>query len=450
MIDLPAMGWHPREYQFPLWDFFEKGGKRAAISWHRRAGKDLFAINRIAYCGAAPEHSHPSSRVGIYWHILPTFNQGRKVIWEGSTNDGKKFIDAFPPDLIHSVNNQEMRISLKNGSTYQVLGGDDPDRLVGANPIGIVFSEYSIMPEKTWHYLMPILNANDGWALFIFTPRGENHAFRMLNAAKTDKKWFAQVLTVKDTFYTCPKTGERRPVVHEDLIEEDRKAGMDEATVLQEYYGSFKSSLKGAYFGEQMDKALMEGRITGVPWEPQLPVCTAWDLGLDDMTCIWFFQQSHGGEIRIIDYYQNSGEGLLHYIKHIKSKNYNYGNHYFPWDIAVKELSTGKSRFDLVRQSGVRPAIIVKQHAVADGIESVRSLLPKCWFNESKCKVGIEALKGYRKQWNETLGTFRENPLHDNCSHAADAIRTLAMGIRRTPLKDKLQQSSESNYAILG
>jgi hypothetical protein len=445
-IDLPALGWIPREYQRPLWQYFDNGGKRAAISWHRRAGKDLFAINRIAYCAAAPEKSHPTARIGLYWHILPTFNQGRKVIWEGITNDGKKFIDAFPQPLVSSINNQEMRIGLSNGSTYQVLGGDDPDRLVGANPVGIVFSEYSIMPEKTWHYLIPILNANDGWALFIFTPRGENHAFRLINAAKSDKKWFSQILTIKDTFYTCPKTGEKRPVVPESLIDDDRKNGMDEATVQQEYYGSFKASLKGAYYGDQMDKAAAEGRILSVPWESALPVHTAWDLGLDDMTAIWFFQQSPGNEIRLIDFYQNSGEGLLHYIKYIKDKDYYYGNHYLPWDIAVKELTTGKSRYDMVRQAGLRPAIIVKQHSVADGIETTRSLLPQCFFDEKKCKDGIEALKSYRKQWNETLCTYREQPLHDSSSHGADSMRTLAMGIRRPPSKQKKPTTSESTY----
>lgn len=442
-IKIPALDWRPRNYQQALWNYLEGGGKRSAICWHRRAGKDLFAINRIAYCACPPSGSHKTARTGLYWHILPTYNQGRKVIWEGSRGDGYKFIDAFPQSLISSMNHQEMRISFTSGSTYQVIGGDDPDRLVGANPIGIVFSEYSLMNPKCWEYLMPILAENGGWALFIATPRGENHFYTMLKEAQSNPEWFAQTLTVNDTFRDDDNS---QPVISPQDVENCRKQGMLEATVQQEFYGSFKAPLVGSFYGDYIDKADADGRITSVPYESKLPVHTAWDLGLDDMTAIWFYQQSPGGEIRLIDFYENSGEGLLHYVKFLKSKDYNYGSHFLPWDIAVKELSSGKSRLDTIRQAGLRPVVVVKQYAVADGIETVRNILGQCWFDSKRCKAGIESLKSYRKQFNEQLQVFREQPVHDKFSHGADAMRTLAMGLRKHSSKLNMQTSSKGDY----
>jgi len=435
-----------------LWNFRRAGGKRSAICWHRRAGKDLFAINEIAYCACPPEGSHPTARIGLYWHILPTFNQGRKVIWEGITNDGKKFIDHFPHSFIKGeggINNQEMRISFNNGSTYQVLGGDDPDRLVGSNPVGIVISEYSIIPEKTWHYLMPILNANDGWAIFIFTPRGENHAFNMINQAKTNPKWFSEVLTVDDT-YSILEDGSHKPIVTKEDIEEDRKNGMDDSTIQQEYYGSFKASLSGAYYGEYMDKLEAEGKITNVPLEPLLPVFTAWDLGINDQTVITLFQVSPAGEIRIIDCISAAGEGFAYYLRQLRDKPYNYATHFFPWDMAIREGSTGLSRLDTIRSMGLRNCQIVQKSSIEDGIEAVRNILPKCWFDKSKTSQLIKALKSYHKEYDESKQTFKSAPVHDWASDYADSFRYLAMSQKRFKTRTTVNQSTAYKpYSIL-
>ena len=216
--------WRPREYQFDAWEAMETGTKRAALVWHRRAGKDLFAINFAA--------TKAFERVGLYWHILPTYNQGRKVVWEGRTRDGRAFLDHFPGSgnigenqPIVRKRDDQMSLWFRNGSVYQVVGAEEPDRLVGSNPIGIIFSEWSVMPPRVWEYLRPILAENGGWVIFIYTPRGRNHGYRTFKMAQETKGWFSQKLTVEDT-----------EAVTQEAIEDERAAGMPEELVQQEFY----------------------------------------------------------------------------------------------------------------------------------------------------------------------------------------------------------------------
>lgn len=426
-IELPY-DFIPRDYQMPLWKYLESGGRKACVVWHRRAGKDLFAINRIA-CAS-------QERVGTYWHVLPTYNQGRKIVWDGSTKDGRKFLDHFPKDLIASKNNTDMRITFKNGSVYQVVGADDPDRLVGANPVGVVFSEYSLMDPKVYTLIQPILSENEGWCLFIFTPRGKNHGWKLMEVAKESPVWYGEVLGV-DTTGAVPL----------ERIDEDREAGMPEEMVKQEYYCSFEAPIVGAYYANQMMYIQEKGQITNVPWEPTLDVHTAWDLGVSDSTCIWFYQQVNK-EIRIIDYYEASGEGLSHYIKMLGGKPYSYGDHFAPHDIAVRELGSGKSRLETARSLGIRFRV-VQRHEVMDGIESVRNILPKCWFDKEATDRGLQCLRSYRKEWDEKNQTYAERPKHDWASHGADAFRYLAWGFRGAKKKrSDFQEKALDDYNI--
>ena len=293
--------WRPRAYQKALWNYLEKGGKRAVAVWHRRAGKDLVSIN---WCAA-----QALKRKGLYWHLLPTYNQGRKIVWDGMTKEGRSFIEHFPKDLWAAVNNTDMRLELKNGSIYQVVGTDNVDRLVGSNPLGVVFSEYSLQDPRAWNLVRPIMAENGGWALFIYTARGRNHGYDMFNMASRNERWFSQRLSVEDT-----------KAVPMEAIEDGRSAGMPEELIQQEFYCSFDAPLVGSYYGSLMSKALAEERIKAVPYEPRLEVHTAWDLGMGDSTAIIFFQQ-HGNEYRIIDYYENQGEGIPHYVKILREKD---------------------------------------------------------------------------------------------------------------------------------
>lgn len=426
IIQLPYK-WKPRNYQMPCWQHFERPVEnlRGACVWHRRAGKDLLAINLCAV--------KSQERVGTYWHMLPTYKQGRNIVWNGFTKDGRKFIDHFPKELVASQNQTEMRITFKNDSIYQVVGTDNIDSLVGTNPVGVVFSEYSLHDPAAWDYIRPILAENGGWALFIFTARGKNHGYKLFTMSEKNKKWFSQKLVAGNN---GTKREDGSPVVSDELIEDERASNMPEEMIQQEFYCSFEAPLVGAYYSTQMQRMHEQGRICVVPWEPQLPVNTAWDLGVSDGTSIWFFQE-FGEEIRVIDYYENSGEGLGHYMKVISGQHedhrhrldWTYGKHYAPHDIEVREFSSGKSRIETARELGLK-FTPVAVHQVMDGIEHVRTMLPKMYIDEKRCERGIEALRQYRKEWNEKLKIFQDHPFHDWTSHAADSLRVGMWGRR--------------------
>lgn len=214
--------WNPRPYQQPLWRYLSNGGKRAVAVWHRRSGKDSLAINWTAKAMLR--------RVGVYWHMLPLNTQARKVVWDGIDKLGRRMIyQAFPPELIKSVNAQEMKIELINGSIWQCVGSDNYNALVGGNPVGVVFSEYSIADPAAWDFIRPILAENGGWALFIYTPRGHNHGYTLYNQAKA-AGWFTEILTVEDTH-----------AISEQAVNDERLAGMSEAMIEQEFYCSFEA-----------------------------------------------------------------------------------------------------------------------------------------------------------------------------------------------------------------
>ncbi len=430
--------WSPRYYQMPAWSYLENDGKRLVAVWHRRCGKDLMGLN---WCSRESVR-----RVGLYWHLFPTYTQGKKVIWDGSTRDGRRFLDYFPQELVVAKNDTDMRITFANGSVYQVIGTDDPDRLVGANPVGIVLSEWSLMDPRAWDMLRPILNENGGWAIFLYTARGKNHGYTLYELAKKNPTWFSQLLTVDDTLreetddsgkIVKDDDGKPKlvPVITKAMIDEDRAMGMEEALVQQEYYNSFNAPLTGSYYAKQMMAADEEKRIVNMPWESALPVLTTWDLGMDDATCIWFIQE-YGHEIRLIDYYENSGEGLTHYAKILAEKPYAYDKNYAPHDIMVREMGTGRSRFETARSLGIR-FTIVQKHEVADGIEAVRNMLPKCWFDVTKAARGVEALREYKKRYDPERKVFHDVPLHDWASHPADALRCYAWARRRRPKDER-------------
>lgn len=430
-IQIPN-GYWPRWYQEPIWEYMTQDlmGLRASIVWHRRAGKDLTSINLCCF--------KAFQRVGTYWHVLPTYKQGRAIVWDGMDGTGRPFIDAFPSQLVTHRNNVEMQISLINGSKYRVVGSDNIDSLVGTNPVGVIFSEYSLQDPHAWDYIRPILAENGGWAMFIFTPRGKNHGYKMHEMAKKNPRWLSSILSVATTKAVKP-----------EVIEDERASGMAEELIQQEYYCSFDAPLVGSYYSNQMENAQRENRITKVPWDPLLPVHTIWDLGVSDQTCIGFMQE-YGMEFRFIDYYANTGEGLAHYAKTLKELPYVYGKHYAPHDIKVKELGTGKTRFQTARAMGIN-FTIVEKHEISDGIEQCRNILPSVWFDEEKCGPLVEALKSYRKEWNEIMNCYSSTPLHDWASHPADMFRYFAWKAkdRSRSRKEKQANKAEDDHDYL-
>jgi hypothetical protein len=404
--------WEPREYQLPLWSFLENGGKRAVCIWHRRAGKDATALNFTV--------TSIVERPGLYWHLLPTYNQGRKIVWDGMTKEGRPFMDAWPQDLVKTVNNTDMKLETINGGLWQVVGTDYVDRLVGANPVGCVFSEYSLQDPRAWDLIRPILLENGGWAIFIYTPRGKNHGYNMYKLAQRMQasgkgKWFCQMLTISDT-----------GVLTQADINEEREAGMSEELIQQEFYCSFEAGVPGAYYMQQLNEAKASGRITNVPIHPEIPVDTYWDLGMDDSTSIWFVQDV-GREIHLIDYIENHGEGLPYYARKLKERNYLYGTHYGPHDIKVRELGTGKSRRETAEGLGIRFQPVKKSSYKEDGIEAVRNIFPHCWFDAVRCSRGIDSLENFRKEYDDKRKVFVATPVRDWAKHGADAFETFAV-----------------------
>ncbi len=417
VIELPH-DWKPRHYQEPMWAAMENGIKRAVLVWHRRAGKDLTAIN---WC--APEAFR---RRGLYWHLFPTYSQGRKVIWEGLDNGGKPFLHAFPEVTWARKLDAEMTLWLHGGSVFQVVGTDHIDRLMGANPVGVIVSEYALQNPAAWELISPILAANGGWAIFPYTPRGMNHGYDLFKYAQDHPDtWFAQKLTVDDT-HVVPEAM---------LIEEEER--MPREIFQQEYHCSFQASLVGAYYKEQLAWMVEQDppRISDqVNWIPEKEVFTAWDLGHFDSTAIWMGQVV-ANEIRFIDYYENAGEPIDHYIQYLRTLPYVFGDAYLPHDAAQTSLQTGKSTLEIMRSLGVR-TILNPKVKLSDQHEGVRNMLRQSWIHETKCKRGLQALREYVKQsiegergpGGERL--YRDKPLHNWASHGASAMATAMYGFR--------------------
>jgi hypothetical protein len=357
-------------------------------------------------------------RVGTYYYIFPTYSQGRKILWQGRDRDGFPFMAHIPDSIVVKKHEQDMRIVLDNGSAIQVIGSDNIDSIVGTNPIGCVFSEYSLQDPRAWDYLRPILRENGGWACFDYTPRGKNHGWTLYQMARDNPDWYCEVLTIDDT-----------GVMAAADIEAERNAGMSEELIQQEFFCSFEGVMFGAYFGKAIKAAEDDGRITDVPYEHGIGVETWWDLGINDSMTIWFTQTVSRNEIRIIDYYENSGEGLAHYAKYLQSLPYIYSIHHAPHDIEVRELGTGRSRREVAREYGL-DFDVVPNLSLEDGIEAARTFMARCWFDKTKCERGLNALRNYRKEWDDKREVFKLRPVHDWSSHAADAFRYLAVGHR--------------------
>lgn len=411
---MPAGGWKPRHYQVDEWNYLQTTPWKArlVLCHHRRAGKDHLAINWAARATAL--------RPGGYAHVFPYATQGRKVVWDGLDKAGRKFLDAFPEDYRAGHSDRDMKLFLKSGSFYQVIGADDPNRLVGPNFVGFILSEYALMDPNVMPLILPIVRENDGWIIITSTPRGRNHYWRLFENALSSPNWYVSVKTIDDT-----------GVIDKAEVEEEIHMGLiSREMAMQEYWCSFGVVSEGAYYAKQINDAKAQGRVTDLKPDRSLPLLTCWDLGIDDQTAIWFYQRK-GAERLWLRSFESSDEPLGFYAEKCRQVSIDLkaplGRCFFPHDVSRREYTSGKSVLSAARAEGL-DAVQVPGNDVRDGIETVRTALRTSWFDQSGCYSGIQALEGYRRDYDTKARTYRNKPKHDWASHFADAFRYGVMG----------------------
>ena len=374
---------------------------------HRRFGKTVCAIMQLILSIRASKYPNPR-----YAYIAPQYNQAKTVAW-----DFLKHYTSIIPGV--KVNEAELRVDIPtdNGiARISLYGADNPDRLRGLYFDFVVLDEYADMSPRLWsEVIRPALSDRQGGVLFIGTPKGRNQFWEVYDAATRNDSWYAAMFKASDT-----------GILPADELAAAAK-DMSEEQYAQEFECSFQAALIGAYYGKEIGELEAQRRVTSVPHDPALKVYTAWDLGMSDSTAIWFCQLN-GPEIRLIDYYENSGCALSHYATILRQKPYEYAEHLLPHDVQVSELGTGRSRFETLQGLGINPTTLPAD-SVEDGINAVRQLLRRAWFDQNSTRQGLEALRQYQREWDDKLRTFKNRPRHDWTSHASDAFRYLAMGL---------------------
>lgn len=393
------LGYAPRKAFVP---FHTRKQRWAALVCHRRAGKTVACVADLV--DAALRCTKPNPR---FAYVAPFYTQAKDVAWTYV----KQMVAPIPGA---TINESELRADLPNGARVRLYGADNADRLRGLFLDGIVLDEFADMRPSVWsEVIRPALSDRQGWAVFIGTPKGRNQFWEIYTHAETAPDWFAMSLRADDS-----------GLLPADELE-DAKRMMTPEQYAQEYLCSFDAAITGAYYGKEIAEAERAGRIVQSLYDPALPVFTAWDLGIGDSTAIWFFQV-YANELRAIDYYENSGFGLDHYVRVLESRGYRYADDCVPHDAKVRELGTGRTRIETLQAMG-RRLQLVPRHELEDGVNAARVSFSTMWFDRDKCQDGIELLRKYRAEYDEKTRAFKNKPRHDETSHCADAFRYMAM-----------------------
>ena len=398
----------------------------AVVVMHRRAGKTVMAINHLLRDAILCTRPNPR-----FFYIAPTYRQAKQISFDYI----KSFAGKIPMVRFHET---ELRCDLPNGARIQLLGSENPASLRGIYADGVVLDEMADMPESLFpEVIRPALSDRKGYAIFIGTPRGHNAFYELFTAAEQQDDWYTAI-------HKASETG----ILDEEELDAARSM-MSADQFEQEFQCSWVANVPGAVFGKELQEAQEKGRISSVPYDPTVKVDTWWDLGVGDSTVVWF-TQSVGRAVHVIDFYENRGEGLPHYARMLADKDYLYGTHNAPHDIEVRELGSGKSRREVAWDLGINFRVVPKL-PLEDGLHAAQMLIPRCWFDKENCKPGLEALRQYHRAYNERLRSFRNTPVHDWSSHAADAFRYLAVGIKETQGYQRAPQKiADSAYNPLG
>lgn len=426
--------WSPRDYQKPAWDSWAAGCKRQLKIWHRRAGKDDVDLRMHSVAAL--------QRVGNYWHMLPEFAQARKAIWTAvNPHTGIRRIDeAFPHEIREQTLENDMLIRFVNGSTWQVVGSDRYDALVGSSAVGMTASEWALANPTAWAYLGPILSENNGWASFVTTPRGNNHVKSMYDRHKDDPRWFCEILTAEQTGAITAQAIEDQREEYGALFGDE----MADMLIEQEFFCSFNGALLGSIYGQAMSKAETEERIRPVEIDRRFPVHTAWDLGKPANNPIWCFQvvpvyrndtAGHPvflrNEPRIVDFYRPESADLEEWVAWLDGHGYN-GNDYVPHDILSPEWGSPRSRLETLKLLKRKPVRIPKV-SVQEGVNAAQQTIKVAVFHLAddergqRMQIGIDGLKSYRREWDDDAKRFKENPVKDWAEHIGSAFRYLGL-----------------------
>lgn len=370
---------------------------------HRRMGKSVSAVNHLIR--AAIENTKEAPR---YAFIGPTYSQTKRVIWD--------YLLKFTEPLNATANIAELRVDFW-GRRIQLAGSDNPDSLRGQYFDGVVFDEFGDQNPKIWSEVVrPALSDRMGWALFLGTPKGNNHFKSLRDHASEHNDWALLEFRASETGLI--------PQAELDAA----KSEMGDDKYLQEFECSFDSAIEGSYYGQLLNELPPE-RFHDIPVDGLAKTYCAWDLGIGDSTAIWVCQRV-GLETRLIDFVENHGQGLDWYVNWLRTNHYELAEQLLPHDVQVRELGTGRSRMELLQEAGLNITIVPRM-GVDDGIQAVRRLIPYCWF-DSKTKRGVDALRNYRRQYDDKRQVYWDKPLHDWASHASDAFRYLAIGMSET------------------
>jgi hypothetical protein len=378
----------------------------ACLVAHRRAGKTVACVADVLDAAL-----RCTKKDGRFAYVAPQFNQVKDIAW----NYLKRFVAPIPNA---SINESELRVDLPNGARVRLYGADNPDRLRGLYLDGIVLDEYADMHPSVWgEVIRPLLADRQGWATFIGTPKGKNAFYEIFERAQNSNDWFSDILRASTTGL---------------LLENELQSAAQDMTpeqYAQEFECSFEAAIVGAYYGSQIAEVERAGRICEVKYDASVPLYTAWDLGIADSTAIWVFQII-ANEIHVIDTIENHGQPLSWYVGELNARGYNNSIDYLPHDARARELGSGRTRVETLQSLGRKSIRIVEHHKLADGINAARLTFAHCWFDEHKTKQAIEALRQYRREYDEKARAFRDVPKHNWTSHYSDAFRYLAMAWR--------------------
>jgi phage terminase large subunit len=384
--------------------FHERNKRWACLVAHRRAGKTVAAVNDIIRAAMFAKSPNP-----LYAYIAPYRSQAKAVAWD--------YFKFYARPITREINESELVMELINGAKIRLFGADNADAMRGLGFDGVYMDEYGDFRPSVWgNVVRPALSDKQGWCVFGGTPKGRNQFYDIFQLATLNpREWFLLRLPASTSGLLPPTELEAA------------KAQLSPDQYQQEYETDFSAAVVGAFFGVEMREAEHQGRITAVPYDPELPVYTAWDLGYRDDTAIWFYQLSRG-EIRVLDFYAVSGADIHDIAAHVESKPYRYAKHYLPHDARAKSLQTGRSIIEqLAVYLGAAKLAVVPDIGLQSGIQAVRMTLPRVWFDAEKCREGIEALRQYQREYDEDKKAFRQSPRHDWTSHPSDAFRMLAV-----------------------